>query len=210
MLKPPVSKVKKSCSTLLIMLLMFLGTLALLVLFVYISKVVNLKAVGLNINLVISNVSLALLTLVLLEVVNLKNPGQIIPRVPFMKLLEDFDVTQLCPECETLKTIRSRHCIVCNKCVERYDHHCPWINNCVGAKNHNWFLLYLTAQYLLLLNSLALTVYSVIVYQSHSTPTEEEMQSFLYHGSWQFNKDYFYSAAGIVIGIVVLFLIPLS
>ena len=42
------------------------------------------------------------------------------------------DPTQLCPDCLVVRTPRSRHCGTCNRCVERFDHHCPWINNCVG------------------------------------------------------------------------------
>ena len=24
-----------------------------------------------------------------------------------------------------------------------YDHHCPWLNNCIGAKNHGIFYIFL-------------------------------------------------------------------
>ena len=45
----------------------------------------------------------------------------------------------VCPQCELVMAGRTRHCEICGKCIERYDHHCPWINNCVGIKNHNIF-----------------------------------------------------------------------
>jgi palmitoyltransferase len=52
----------------------------------------------------------------------------------FMQLLESFEPNCLCPECEVIRTPRSRHCNICKKCVERFDHHCPWINNCIGVR----------------------------------------------------------------------------
>ena len=51
--------------------------------------------------------------------------------------------SQLCPDCETVRTSRSRHCAICNRCIERFDHHCPWINNCVGIDNHVYFYFFL-------------------------------------------------------------------
>jgi palmitoyltransferase len=59
--------------------------------------------------------------------------------VPFLELVKKFEPDYLCPSCEILCTEDSRHCIVCNRCVERLDHHCTWINVCIGLKNHAYF-----------------------------------------------------------------------
>jgi hypothetical protein len=63
----------------------------------------------------------------------------------FLTLLRDVNPADLCPECQVIRTARSRHCPICNVCVDRFDHHCPWINNCVGIHNHNGFMVFLFA-----------------------------------------------------------------
>ncbi|XP_069802194.1 palmitoyltransferase ZDHHC23 isoform X2 [Dendropsophus ebraccatus] len=48
-----------------------------------------------------------------------------------------------CKICKVLKSPRSGHCRICESCVQRMDHHCVWINNCIGARNHKYFILLL-------------------------------------------------------------------
>jgi len=48
---------------------------------------------------------------------------------------------EFCPTCLIRKPMRAKHCRLCNQCVARFDHHCPWINACVAVNNHGTFLV---------------------------------------------------------------------
>ncbi|XP_029389320.1 probable palmitoyltransferase ZDHHC4 isoform X3 [Mus pahari] len=54
-----------------------------------------------------------------------------------------FPKNSRCPTCDLRKPARSKHCRVCDRCVHRFDHHCVWVNNCIGAWNTRYFLIYL-------------------------------------------------------------------
>ena len=47
-----------------------------------------------------------------------------------------------CEPCGHWKLPRVHHCRVCRRCVQDMDHHCPWIDNCVGHDNWHYFMLF--------------------------------------------------------------------
>lgn len=52
---------------------------------------------------------------------------------------------QKCRTCHRSKPARSKHCSICKTCMTRQDHHCVWINNCVGAHNYRYFFFLLVS-----------------------------------------------------------------
>lgn len=50
-----------------------------------------------------------------------------------------------CRTCQILKPARSRHCPVCQYCIIMADHHCIWLNTCIGLGNYKEFYTFLLA-----------------------------------------------------------------
>lgn len=92
-----------------------------------------------------ANIATSAFVLVTFMQASCKNPGYLKPHdgQSLLDLLRDINPLDICADCQVIKSARSRHCAICNRCVERFDHHCPWINNCVGIKNHNAFFSFL-------------------------------------------------------------------
>lgn len=126
------------------------------------------------------------------------------PKLDFLNLLQEFSPITLCEHCRIIKTPRTRHCPLCGKCSDRFDHHCPWINNCIGRGNIKRFYLFLTVQACYLVSAL----YSCIIYMSLEFFQEKK----LIEGKIQENNlPHFEKTAGIAACLLaILFLASVS
>ncbi|GHJ88235.1 hypothetical protein NliqN6_4637 [Naganishia liquefaciens] len=81
--------------------------------------------------------------------------------------------TVFCINCMALKPLRAKHCRICNRCTARFDHHCPWIWNCVGSGNHRQFLLFVGT----LVVGISLFDVLAVSYYTQNAPTFEPTPS---------------------------------
>ena len=63
-----------------------------------------------------------------------------------------------CTVCDKFVEEQTKHCGACDRCCYGFDHHCEWLNNCIGKTNYSafrhlvaYYLAFLTASLLLIL-----------------------------------------------------------
>lgn len=62
---------------------------------------------------------------------------------------------------------RTKHCSVCNKCIEKFDHHCKYLNQCVGKQNYVPFLMCVVSAVAAVLVILTAALAQLILFYLH-------------------------------------------
>ena len=75
--------------------------------------------------------------------------------------------SRYCDKCCIHKPARTHHCKVCKRCILKMDHHCVWINNCVGYTNYKAFII-------CVLNATIGSLYSLVIFVCDLLRTEHD------------------------------------
>jgi len=84
------------------------------------------------------------------------------PRIYGEKLAFKGNQMNYCTICRNTVEMNSKHCAKCDRCTEEFDHHCEWLNNCVGSRNYRSFFMVTVTMTLLALMKLSLAGYLLI------------------------------------------------
>ncbi|KAM1069131.1 hypothetical protein EV1_001006 [Malus domestica] len=138
-------KFKRFLSVPILMVFLLIGVVCYITVFIFIDDWVGLKSYAGSLNALVF-IFLASLCLFSFFCCVLTNPGHV--PASYVPDVEDSAVSDQeskkngrCDKCSTFKPPRAHHCRVCRRCVLRMDHHCLWINNCVGYWNYKAFFM---------------------------------------------------------------------
>lgn len=118
----------------------------------------------------------------------LLDPGEADLRKQDANMLPEFDRTihahvienGRCHLCNINTSSRkTKHCGICNKCVDRFDHHCKWLNNCVGHRNYVAFILCVISALLIALFTAVLCLADIALFFKDSHQLSQVTQHFV-------------------------------
>ena len=114
---------------------------------------------------------------------------------------------EYCPLCLVKTKFRSRHCLICQICVDEFDHHCFWVGNCIGKDNYTLFFIFLI--YVLINTLFNVVVNIVCIAKDISHESTEDLEK-AFPGFYLGNDCFIYNRISRIIISVFIFIICIS
>ena len=121
------------------------------------------------------------------------------------------DAEDFCPYCLVKNNFRSKHCLICQNCIDEFDHHCFWVGNCIGKNNYKLFFIFLIYILLNTLYNIGVNIYYLAT-EIGTENIQEDNKAFpgFYFGNCFLYNNIFRIIVSISIFIIcILFFVPL-
>ena len=109
------------------------------------------------------------------------------------------NINKMCPYCMVDQGKFSKHCFLCNKCIENFDHHCHWINNCVGHLNKPYFICFIISLLITLTVDSFICIY-IFVVQSNGNRNKYLMDNAYFRNIY----------CGVILFLTLFFIFPVG